>query len=87
MIIASASLCGVLAITGLLISLPYIMNPREKIDFYPDPLLAGTASTYQIKETVSTSFGSYSPLYIDITPNLKPTIISKITWEMLTNKA
>ncbi|MHA1445905.1 MAG: DUF3160 domain-containing protein [Candidatus Heimdallarchaeaceae archaeon] len=76
MIIASASLCGVLAITGLLISLPYIMNPREKIDFYPDPLLAGTASTYQIKETVSTSFGSYSPLYIDITPNLKPTIIS-----------
>ena len=74
-IIISTSLCGVLAITGLLISLPYIMNPREKIDFYPDPLLAGTASTYQIKETVSTSFGSYSPLYIDITPNIKPTII------------
>ncbi|MCE7748693.1 MAG: DUF3160 domain-containing protein [Candidatus Heimdallarchaeota archaeon] len=75
-VIASTSLCGVLAITGLLISLPYIMNPREKIDFHPDPLLAGTASTYQIKETVSTSFGSYSPLHIDITPNIKPTIIS-----------
>jgi len=74
-IIISTSLCGVLAITGLLISLPYIMNPRERIDFHPDPLLAGTASTYQIKETVSTSFGSYSPLHIDITPNIKPTII------------
>ena len=74
-VIASTSLCGVLAITGLLISLPYIMNPREKIDFHPDPLLDGTASTYQIKETVSTSFGSYSPLHIDITPNIKPTII------------
>ncbi len=75
-VITSASLCGVLAITGLLISLPYIMNPREKIDFYPNPLVAGTASTYQIKETVSTSFGSYSPLHIDITPNIKPTIIN-----------
>ena len=74
-IIISTSLCGVLAITGLLISLPYIMNPREKIDFHPDPLLAGTASTYQIKKTISTSFGSYSPLHIDITPNIKPTII------------
>ena len=75
-VIASTSLCGVLAITGLLISLPYIMNPREKIDFQPDPLVAGTASTYQIKETVSSSFGSYSPLHIDITPNIRPTIIS-----------
>ena len=74
-IIASASLCGVLAITGLLISLPYIINPREGIDFNPDSLIKGTASTYDISETVSTSFGSYTPLQNDYTPKIKPTKI------------
>ncbi len=74
-VIASASLCGVLAITGLLISLPYIINPREGIDFNPDSLIKGTASTYDISETISTSFGSYDPVLAEYTPKVKPTQI------------
>ena len=74
-IIVGSSIITILIATSLGIVLPIVIKPKMTIIWNPDPLIAGTASTYQIRETVSTSFGSYSPLHVEFTPNIKPTKI------------
>ena len=74
-IIIGSSIITILIAASLGIVLPIVINPKMTIIWNPDPLIAGTASTYQIRETVSTSFGSYSPLHIEFTPIIEPTKI------------
>ncbi|MCE7738103.1 MAG: DUF3160 domain-containing protein [Candidatus Heimdallarchaeota archaeon] len=74
-IIVGSGIITILITACLGIVLPIVINPKMTTSWNPDPLIAGTASTYQIRDAVSTSFGSYSPLHIEFAPNIQPTKI------------
>lgn len=74
-IIVASGIITILIAASLGIVLPIVINPKMTINWNPDPLIDETASTYQIKNSVLTSFGSYNPLHINITPSIEPTLI------------
>ena len=76
MMIIGSSIIVVILATNLAIFLPQL-GPRFNVDWDPTSLLEGTASTFQVKNSVSTSFGSYTPISLDYTPSIIPTEISE----------
>ncbi|TET75492.1 MAG: DUF3160 domain-containing protein, partial [Candidatus Heimdallarchaeota archaeon] len=74
-IIVGSGIITVLITASLGIILPIVINPKMTLVWNPDSLIDETAATYQIKNSVSTSFGSYSPLHIVFTPQIEPTKI------------
>jgi len=74
-IIVASGIITILIAASLGIVLPIVINPKMTINWNPDPLIDETASTYQIKDSVVTSFGSYNPLHLNITPSIEPTLI------------
>ena len=76
LMIISSSIIVVLVATNLAIFLPQLYGPKFNTDWNPNSLLEGTASTFEVKSTVSTSFGSYIPPNLDYTPSIIPTAIA-----------
>ncbi|MCE7742324.1 MAG: DUF3160 domain-containing protein [Candidatus Heimdallarchaeota archaeon] len=76
LMIISSSIIVVIIATNLAIFLPQLTGPNYNSDWDPDPLLEGTASTFDVKNTVSTSFGSYVPADLDYNPSIIPTEIA-----------
>ncbi|MHA1217841.1 MAG: DUF3160 domain-containing protein [Candidatus Heimdallarchaeaceae archaeon] len=74
-IIVGSSIITILIAASLGIVLPIVINPKMTINWNPDPLIDETASTYQIKDSVVTSFGSYNPLHLNFAPSIEPTLI------------
>ena len=74
-IIVASGIITILIAASLGIVLPIVINPKMTINWNPDSLIDETASTYQIKDSVVTSFGSYNPLHLNITPSIEPTLI------------
>ncbi len=74
--IISSTIIVVLVATNLAIFLPRVNNPGRTLDWNPEPLLEGTASTFEVKNSVVTSFGSYTPANLDYTPSIVPTEIA-----------
>ncbi|MHA1198326.1 MAG: DUF3160 domain-containing protein [Candidatus Heimdallarchaeaceae archaeon] len=76
LMIISSSIIVVIIATNLAIFLPKLNGPNPYADWDPDSLLEGTASTFDVKNTVSTSFGSYVPSALNYNPSIIPTEIA-----------
>ena len=74
-IIVGSGIITILIAASLGIVLPIVINPKMTINWNPDPLIDETASTYHIKDSVLTSFGSYNPLHLNYAPSIEPTLI------------
>ena len=74
-IIVGSSIITILIAASLGIVLPIVINPKMTINWNPDPLIDETASTYHIKDSVLTTFGSYNPLHLNYTLSIEPTLI------------
>ncbi len=76
MIISSSIIVAIVA-TNLAIFLPQLSGPNPYLDWNPDSVLEGTASSFAVTSGVSTSFGSYVPASLEYTPSIVPTVIAK----------
>jgi len=74
-ILIGSSIVVIIVATNLAIFLPNL-GPNSYTDWNPDQLLNGTASTFDVDNPVSTSFGSYVPTDLVYDPSINPTTIA-----------
>ncbi|MFW9851904.1 MAG: DUF3160 domain-containing protein, partial [Candidatus Thorarchaeota archaeon] len=72
----SISIISILLITGLAVTIPLLVKKAPHGIFDGKDVFEGTAAAYTIKNAVSTSFGTYTPLSLDFTPSINPTSIA-----------
>ena len=66
----------ILLITGLAVTIPLLVKIAPHSIFDGKNVIEGTAAASTIKDAVSTSFGTYTPLSLDFTPSITPTNIA-----------